>query len=149
MQLGTFYYFRVQGTYSITVLDGKSRGTCFIPVQFTLIRVWPKRTQVHLPGWTSSKQHKPNVINQPTNMTHVRITTSLIGWATTVFPICWEKAWRHFLNFVLVQVSSFTIKCYFSWKAEHKSEISFNKKGVCSDGRGRIFQVGRYHSKHN
>ena len=107
--------FRLWYTYSLAILDGKSRGTCLIPVQVTLILVWPNRTQVQLPGWTSCKQHKPKVKNQPTNMTWLRITTSPTGWATRVFPICWEKAWRHWLNYVHVQASSFVhMKFYYN-----------------------------------
>jgi len=77
--------------FSIAVLDGKSRGTCLIPVHVTMIRVWPKDAQEHFPGWTSFRQHKPNATNQPTKTNFVSL------------PICWEKAWMYCLNYVQVQ----------------------------------------------
>ncbi len=87
----TVEYILICCTYIAAVLDGKSRGTCLIPWHLTVIRVWPNCLQVHFPGWTSFKQHKPDAANHENNMNCVRPTYNK-RWAEDAFSICRGKA---------------------------------------------------------
>ena len=96
-----------------------------------MILVRPNDLQEHFPGWTSFKQHKPNATNQATK-------TNCVSLA-----ICWEKAWMHCLNCVQAQASlsnalcPITVNTFFSWKADHKWEITFESFCLRDRNEGR------------
>ena len=55
-----------EGTYSIAVLGGSSRGTFVIPLHLILIPWWPKGLHKQLPGLKSNGQQNPEAMSQST-----------------------------------------------------------------------------------